>query len=578
MNISPDFLLNISGYSPANNIEGYKTNVPFVSRIIGANIRYYLQYKNILDSIHKSNQNFVPISAFAGLQKEFLDFFFTKPLKNHSKKCTIDGINPDAFVVFNEDIENKYAELLYDFADEFIENGEFNVKKSKEISGSLHGNLFLINKMNRFLKLELNYLSLGLTGLVAMKELLSTFLIAITEQPISGKLPYSNNSLAFEDYVADCRERIVNLHKHNAFNIKEFSVSYTKGKIGYLDYDLVEDSQIGSFSLRYYASPEGNGKIFYLASPLINKPEIFDLAKGKSVVEGLIGMGFDVYLQDPGEADERDSDNDLGFYGKVIHDKYISIIKNRHKDSEIFVMGYCMGGTLLLPYLARRAEERFALGKDMDIKKVVLMASPFKFDDSKFGHKPMRKVISKNYDKTLMEEMYGDVNVPPQIIEIGMNEIQPGVRYYVRSGFYGRASFKNAIEDSAAFLFWLTHGTRFPAKAHQQWINDIFIGNKIYRGSYTLPSNLYEFDNEPVDMDILSEANVTIFDYKGSRDPISPANTCVAGDLWGVTDENISTFRGGLNRVIEKNIGHIFVVSKTLLKEYLDDVKNFLNI
>ena len=34
---------------------------------------------------------------------------------------------------------------------------------------------------------------------------------------------------------------------------------------------------------------------------------------------------------------------------------------------------------------------------------------------------------------------------------------------------------------------------------------------------------------------------------------------------------------GGMNWTIEKNIGHIFVVSKKLLAEYLKAVSDFLN-
>jgi hypothetical protein len=35
--------------------------------------------------------------------------------------------------------------------------------------------------------------------------------------------------------------------------------------------------------------------------------------------------------------------------------------------------------------------------------------------------------------------------------------------------------------------------------------------------------------------------------------------------------------RGGLNRMIEKNVGHIFVVSSQLLAEYIDYVSKFLS-
>ncbi len=581
INFSSDDLLNIAGYSPANNVEQYKTNVPISSKIIGGNIRYFLQFKNLLGTISKKTFLFGPLSVLAGMQKEIIDFSFTAPITAHAKECTAKGENPDIYVVLNEKIEKDYSELLYDFSGEFISNGKFNKSKAKKISSTFHGNLFLINRMRTFARLELSYQSLGLTGLNAMKELLVTLIIAITEQPVKGDLPYVSKKREFnlDEYVAECRLRIEKLYEFNAFEIKTFSENFTKGKIGYLKYEIVEKSEIHIMKLRYYQSKNNNGKILYLASPLINKPEIFDLSKGKSVVEGLLNMGFDVYLQDPGEPSKKEAALGLDFYGKEVHDKYIDLIKERHKKAEIYVIGYCMGGTLVLPYLARRAEERLEQGKKMDIKKIILMASPFKFDDeTKSGHKPMRKVISNDYDKILMNEMYGDVNVPPQIIEVGMNEIQPGVRYYVRCGFYGRAAYPGAIEDSAPFLYWLTHGTKFPAKAHREWINDIFVDNKIYKGSYCLPSKSKNFNNKPVNMEILEKAGVTIFDYKGTRDPISPSNTCIAGELWGLTTNNISRKSNGLNRVIEKNIGHIFVVSKTLLKDFLDDVESFLNL
>ncbi|KJR40623.1 hypothetical protein MCHI_003479 [Candidatus Magnetoovum chiemensis] len=212
----------------------------------------------------------------------------------------------------------------------------------------------------------------------------------------------------------------------------------------------------------------------------------------------------------------------------------------------------------------------------MDIKKAALMATPVKFDDDLSGHASMRQVIKDDYDEELMREMYGQVNVPPQIISVGMNEIQHGVQYNVASGFYNRASFPGAIEDSAPFLYWLTHGTKFGSRAHREWIRFIFMENRIFNQTYTLPSTEPHLDGKPVNMKILKDAEVQIFDYRGERDPISPIGSCISSELWGmVQSENMSETRGGLNRTIEKNVGHIFVVSSVLLSEYLDIVKKF---
>ena len=63
---------------------------------------------------------------------------------------------------------------------------------------------------------------------------------------------------------------------------------------------------------------------------------------------------------DNGDPGYEESKLGLGFYGKEIHDNNLDIISQHHPDQEINVMAYCMAGTLIMPYLARRAEERMA--------------------------------------------------------------------------------------------------------------------------------------------------------------------------------------------------------------------------
>jgi poly(3-hydroxyalkanoate) synthetase len=300
----------------------------------------------------------------------------------------------------------------------------------------------------------------------------------------------------------------------------------------------------------------------------VNRPEIYDLAKDKSVIEGMHKAGFTVYLVDNGDPGYEESKLGLDYYGKTLHDKYLEIISRRHPGQDIQIMAYCMGGTLIMPYLARRAEERLARGETMDIHKVVLMASPVKVDDADSGYAPVRDIIRKGYNARLMKDLFGDVNIPIQVIESGMNQTQLGVQYHVASGFYNRAISAEAIDDSAAFFYWLSHGRMFPAQAHREWIQRVFIENQIYQGEFCLSSTEPTLDGKPVDMRVLKKAEVAILDYRGTRDMISPAGSCVASETWGQTD--------GGNRTVEKNIGHIFVVSKKFLTEFLNTVTGFL--
>lgn len=585
--IAPTSLLIQMGITPADNREGINTALPWKSKWAGAQTKAFFQYQQFLESISKNFELFGPLSVMASMQSTLFRAFVTEPIKAHARIAVRSGKEPDIYRDLNGWIYKNYARLLYYLSGYFMKDGEFDREKARRIATTEDGHQMLKEYVQEFAQMEYSYNAMGITRLKAMKELLKTLLVVITELPLEGEeLPFmkknkdGTDAMTFDEYLAENRLRFESLYKANAFDPKEYSERFTRGRIGFSHYEIVRGSKMHNVRLRYYPLPPGvksNGKVLYLSTPLINKPELFDLAEGKSVVEGMLCQGYAIYLVDFGEAGADDAHLGLDFFGKTIHDHYLAIIKKKHPRAEICVMGYCMGGTLMLPYLARRAEERKAVGKKMDIKKLALMASPAKFDDEESGHGAMRSFIRQNYDAYVMKELFGSVNIPPQVIDFGMNEIQPGVHYTVLSGFYGRAIYPHAIEDSAPFLYWLTHGTKFPAKAHREWIQKFFLGNQLIEGTYRMPSSIPDLDGEAVNMDALREGGVCIFDYRGSRDPIAPSGSCVASQTWGQRlDGNVLVTRGGLNRTIEKNIGHIFVVSRQLLSEYLQIVSDFL--
>lgn len=584
---SPSSLLTKMGTTPADNPMGLKTAIPWKSMMGGAQTRALFQYQRFLDDVSRSPLLFGPLSVAAGMQAAFFRSTFTDPIRVHARIAARAGKEPDIYRDMNGWIYKNYARSLHDLCGYFMKSGRFDREKARRVSTTPEGRRMLEEYVQEFAQMENNYNALGMTRLHAMKEMLKCILVVVTETPLEGEpLPYmrknadGTDGMTFGEYLAENRFRLECLHEANAFDPKEYSERATHGRIGCTDYRIVAGSRLRSVRLRRYPLPKGvkpNGRVLYMSTPLINKPELFDLADGKSVVQGMLRQGYAIYLVDYGECGPDDTDLGLDFYGKTVHDRYFEIIGKKHPGAEIDVMGYCMGGTLILPYLARRAEERMARGEKMDIRKIALMASPVLFDDGESGHGEMRSFIRASYDPALMRDLFGSVNIPPQTIDFGMNEIQPGVHYTVLSGFYGRAIQPGAIEDAAPFLYWLTHGTKFPARAHREWIENIFLGNEIAEGTYRLSSTIPERDGQPVDMEALHRSGVRIFDYRGSRDPIAPAGSCVASQLWGMRGEgNIAMTRGNMNRTIEKNIGHIFVVSRKLLAEYLAAVTAFL--
>lgn len=571
-----DRMLRSLVYSPVDNREGYDTHIPMMSRIVGGAVRSVFQYKNIMGTLAAQ-----PGGSWARWPHDALEATVTRPIRTHAQVAAMRGDNPDTFVYSDELVERLYASMLRDLTGEFLDaSGRFSEAKAREVMVTSTLRRRFTQQVENFRYLEFSYGSFGLSALKALRELLSTLVMAVTEERMDGPLPYAESeTLSFDAYLSLARKRLENLFHHDAFYVKDFSERTTGGIIGVSPYEIVAGSRLGPCTLRRYLSPlerKGPEKILYLASPLINKPDIFDLAQGKSVVEALLARGYRIYLNDPGEPGEKSDALDLDFYGKTVHDHNMELIQKENPGEEICVMGYCMGGTLLLPWLARRAEEKEAQGQAMDIVKIALMASPIRFNDGMSGQGPMRKVIRNDYDPTLIAEMYGGVGVPPQIIDAGMNEIQPGVRYFVRRGFYQRAGKAEALLETAPFFYWLTHGTRFGTRSHLAWIGDLFMGSAIEKGGYRLSSPIPALNDQPVSMEALSRMEVTLFDYRGKRDPISPPGACVASELWG-TEKGRTETRGGLNRTIEKNVGHIFVVSRRLLAEFIESVDDFFH-
>lgn len=595
--LSADQLNAFLALSPADNLSKRADTQNWLSNLSGQILKNWINFSEV------QSQVWAPF----GLPKDWF-FGWTKPLVKETQKAVAAGQDPDPVANDNMRIETEYAERIKNLVTSIcqvspasaseqaqkldnidIQGNRYSIDHNacEQLCTSSAGKLWLAQQLQQFQLLEWQYHSFGQTRLKALKKLLRSALQVIAGEVFSelSKNPYRKLSEQGQrlqsdaEYLAECEQRLLALLAQDAFDMRRFAQTSPYAVMGASKWETVPGSELFSVQLRYYPRPEGvkaNGRTLYLASPMINRCELFDLAAGKSVIEGMLQQGYDLYMVDYGNPGGEQSEFDLSFYGQTVHDHCLKLIQERHPEQNIDVMAYCMGGTLFLPYLARHIEELKLENKPLKIRQLVLMTTPVYFDDQTSGHKPMRDVIRNDYSASIMSTFYSGSNVPPQAIEVGMNTIQPGVGFSVTEGFYARANFPGAIIDAAPFLNWLSSGTRFPAKAHRQWIQKVFIDNEIWEGKFTLPSKHPELDGQPVNLESLTLADVAIFDYRGLRDPIAPAGSCRTSERWGRKEDNHQLTCGGLNRTIEKNIGHIFVVSKKLLAEFLEAVSEFL--
>ena len=83
---------------------------------------------------------------------------------------------------------------------------------------------------------------------------------------------------------------------------------------------------------------------------LVNRPFMADLEQGRSLIQGLLEQGLDVYLIDWGYPDAEDSHLSLDDYINGYLDRCVDQVRARHGLQKINLLGICQGGTFSLCY------------------------------------------------------------------------------------------------------------------------------------------------------------------------------------------------------------------------------------
>jgi polyhydroxyalkanoate synthase subunit PhaC len=232
-------------------------------------------------------------------------------------------------------------------------------------------------------------------------------------------------------------------------------------------------------SLYRYRSEQRRHPIpILLVFALINRPEIFDLRPGQSLVEDLLAAGFDVYLLDWGELDEEDGD--MGLADFVCDELHWAVRETLYdsEQEELSLVGWCIGGTLVAMYLGLEAED----GEGSPVRNAMLLTTPIETGDSLY----LRWVGGDHFDVDFIADSY--TVIPGAGIDIANKLMKPvknlSTTYRqlwekVLAGEADRASYQ-------AMAKWVAANPPFPSQAFREWITWIYKENRLARGEVFL--------------------------------------------------------------------------------------------
>jgi polyhydroxyalkanoate synthase len=281
----------------------------------------------------------------------------------------------------------------------------------------------------------------------------------------------------------------------------------------------------GTTLYRYRSSRREHAIPVLLVFALINRPEIFDLRRGSSFVEFLLGEGFDVFLVDWGVPDEEDSEMGLAeFVCDELHWTVRETLRAAGEE-ELTLLGWCIGGTLCAIYCA--------LHPAGAVRNAVLLTTPIDPSSSLYalwvGH--------DEFDVDLIAERYRAV--PGGGIDLANKLMKPVTNYTTtyRRLFQSLLDGKDARESYQAMAKWVTDNPPFPSLAYREWITWMYKENRLVAGRLRLRDQRVDLSRieqnllvvtagadhiAPPDgtvplLDLVSSEDVTYFDRPGGH-------------------------------------------------------------
>jgi polyhydroxyalkanoate synthase len=300
----------------------------------------------------------------------------------------------------------------------------------------------------------------------------------------------------------------------------------------------------------YRNDPDVHGGVRYsppllLVFSLISRSYILDLTPGNSFVEQLLRAGFDVYLLDWGEPDERDAQNGLEDYV----DDYIPAAIERMRElsgcEEINLFGYCFGGDLSLLYAAHHP--------DAPLRSLTVLATPVDFRH--MGPlADLFRVGGLEVDDVL--DPHG--NVPPQVVLRGFKTLTPTGEITRYVTLWERLWNDEYVAAYQAMTSWSDDHVPFPGEAARQTVR------MLVRDNAMLTDRL-GVGGDPVH---LRDIRVPFLTVRADRDHIVPADASAPVlDLVGSDDKH----------ELRLAAGHMgLVVGRTAAKTTVPTIIDFL--
>jgi polyhydroxyalkanoate synthase len=292
---------------------------------------------------------------------------------------------------------------------------------------------------------------------------------------------------------------------------------------------------------RYRSSERSHAVPLLLVFALINRPEIFDLRPGGSLIEFLLGEGFDVFLVDWGVPGDEDAE--MGLEDYVCDELHWAVRETLRASgaAELSLVGWCIGATLCAMYCGLERDQH------TQVRNLVLLTMPIDGRGSRYA----TWVGDEDFDVERIAEAWRVI--PGPAVDFANKLLKPVSNFWttyrrlaegIASGTFSRESYQPMAK-------WVADNPPFPGRAWAQWIRLMYRDNALARGRVRLRDrrvDLARIDQNllvvtaaadhiapragtmPI-FDLVSSEDVTHFDRPGGHIGLI-AGSAAAKEIW----------------------------------------------
>lgn len=255
---------------------------------------------------------------------------------------------------------------------------------------------------------------------------------------------------------------------------------------------------------------------------LVNRPYMADLQDGRSLIQGMLQQGLDVYLIDWGYPDAGDHFLTLEDYIEGYLDRCVDVVRARHGGGPVNLLGVCQGGAFSLCYTALHQDK---------VRNLITTVTPVDFHTSR----DLLSHLVRHVDVDLLVRAFG--NAPGEMLNWMFMMLKPfrlmGQKYV------DLVDSLDDVDRARNFLRmekWIFDSPDQAGAAFLQFLRDFYQANGLVKGTVRI-------GGKPVDLQTIT---IPVLNIYARDDHLVPPDASKAlGGCVGSADYTELEFPGG---------------------------------